>query len=348
MKYRVLWAAALAGVFLHAAGLGTDVYLHAHDSSLAEREGLFTLSNPGHALIVAGMSLTAAAILGVALTWAHERRLGGTGRGAVVLRSLSVPALGIVAAGAVWLASVAEDTSASDHIHGAAVSRQDDGHAEGEPQTAAAAEAGDHAHPSDADAKAVAMAEGNAHFHGTEVPVTAEQLATAATFIERVISATAKYEDIRVAMADGYFQLTQDLPGIAAHFLNGKYNADGILMDPERPEILLYTKRLDGTWRLVGAMFSSEKVTPEPPAFFGPLDVWHKHENLCFTPNTVAVKPSAAECAGIFVKDTPWNLHVWTVTDGGGVFAHDLAAISPGKFPGATRPAAQDLLARAQ
>jgi hypothetical protein len=236
------------------------------------------------------------------------------------------------------LASLAEDTNAH-HAHEANAAVVNDG-------PAVVAHKDDH--PAGSDAEQLAMAEDNAHFHGHEVTVSSEQLAEAAAFTATVRTATAKYQDIRVAMADGYFQLTQDLPGIAAHFLNGKYNADGVLMDPARPEILLYTMRLDGAWRLVGAMFSSEKATPEPPSFFGPLDVWHKHENLCFTPNAVSVKPSAAECAGIFVKDTPWNLHVWTVADAPGVFAHDLAAISPGTFPGAVRPAAQDLVARAQ
>jgi hypothetical protein len=343
MKYRLLWVGALVGVGLHLAGLGVDVYLHAQDSTLAAREGLFTLSNPGHALIVAGMALTAVSVLGVAFSWANERRLGGTGALASVARAISIPAIGFAAFGTVWLASLAEDSKAHDHGLAAAV-HDDHGH---DSPVAVAASAADANHPHPATGTAEAMAAGNAHTHGTEVPVTAEQLASAAAFTAHVSTSIAKYEDIRVAMAAGYFQLTQDLPGIAAHFMNAKYNSDGILMDPEKPEFLLYTKRLDGTWRLVGAMFSSEKVTPEPPSFFGPLDAWHLHENLCFTPNAVSIKPNAAECPGVFVKDTPWNLHVWTAPGGAGVFAHDFPPVSPGAFPGAVRPAAQDLVVRA-
>lgn len=339
MKYRLLWGGAILGLLLHTAGLGVDVYLHSRDSRLAEREGIFAISNPGHALILAGMGLTAAALLGVAVAWTHDRRWGARGPIAVVLRVLSVPVVGAAATGAIWLASLTDDAHAGDVHQADAAGPHDNG------VSALITHEDDHAPGTDAGQ--LAMASENAHFHGQEVTVAAAQLAGAAGFAAAVRSATEKYQDIRVAMADGYFQLTQDLPGIAAHFLNGKYNADGLLMDPGRPEILLYTKRLDGTWRLVGAMFSSEKVTPEPPSFFGPLDVWHRHENLCFTPNAVSVKENAAECPGIFVKDTPWNLHVWTLADAPGVFAHDLPAISPGAFPGAVLPAAMEFVARA-
>jgi hypothetical protein len=96
----------------------------------------------------------------------------------------------------------------------------------------------------------------------------------------------------------------------------------------------------------VGVMFSSEVATEEPPSFFGALDVWHRHEDLCFTLGAVSTKPSAADCPGLFVKVTAWNLHVWTMPGGSGIFAHDFEPISPGAFPGATRPAAQELLVR--
>lgn len=342
MKYPLLWGGALFGVVLHLAGLGIDVYLHAHDSTLASRESLFTLSNPGHALIVVGMAVTAVCVLAVAFAWAEERSLGGAGRLAVVARALLVPAVGLAAFGTVWLASLAEDVAGHDHAADAT-----SGHPHDVVAVPNVATAGDAGHGHTPETANVPLDEGNAHTHGVEVPVTAEQLAAASTFVARVKAATAKYEDIRVAMADGYFQLTQDLPAIAAHFMNARYNSDGVLMDPEKPEFLLYTKRLDGTWRLVGAMFTSEKVTPDPPSFFGRLDVWHRHENLCFTPNAVSVKASAAECPGVFTKETPWNLHVWTAPGDAGVFAHDFPPINPGAFPGATRPAAQDVLVRA-
>jgi len=97
----------------------------------------------------------------------------------------------------------------------------------------------------------------------------------------------------------------------------------------------------------VGAMFYALPRGDTAPSFFGPLDVWHRHENLCFQAGSVKVAASQADCpGGLFTKETNWQLHVWILDGGAGVFAHDYAPISPGPFPGATRPAAQDLVAR--
>src|SRR6266508_2042814 len=47
-------SAGLLGVVALLAGLAIDSYLHAKDPTLAHREGLFTLSNPGHVLLEIG------------------------------------------------------------------------------------------------------------------------------------------------------------------------------------------------------------------------------------------------------------------------------------------------------
>ncbi len=368
MKYKLLWSAAALGLALQLTGLGWDAYLHAADSTLAAREGIFTLENPSHALIIGGLGLTTAALLGIAFLWAQERGIGGHGSAGTVLRATALPSVALGAAGAIWLASLAEENTSHSHgeaVHTEAVHTeavQSDGHQHMDESTLdptvarflgenhdhdddEAAVAANHDHE---DAATEGMDEGSAHTHGTEIPVTPEQLQAASEFYARVKEASAKYEDIQRAMADGYVQVTPDLPGIAAHFHHGGHSNDGQLMNPEKPETLLYSKRMDGTWRLVGLMFTSEKASDTPPAFFGPLDVWHRHENLCFTAGAqVSVKPSASACVGgVFLKTTAWMLHVWTAPGSEGVFAHDFAPIAPGAFPGATRPAAQELVAR--
>ncbi len=358
MTYRLLWAAALLGVVVHLTGIGWDAYLHAQDSTLAGREGIFTLSNPSHVLIIVGFGITAWSVMAVGVVWLNRRNFGGDNRAAFILRTSSLPVAGLAAAGAIWLTALAEDQSAAAHAHLHAASAAGDvahTHDAGSgldtieravfSRTGAAPDG--HSHDPASAAQSTASGEGAPHSHGTEVKATSDQLVAAANFVAKVKTASARYEDVRAAMAAGYIQITQDLPNIAAHFINLKYNADGVLMDPERPEVLLYTKRLDGAWRLVGFMFTSETVSETPPSFFGALDVWHRHENLCFTPNAVSVKTSAAECiGGIFQKTTVWNLHVWTAPGASGVFAHDFDPISPGTFPPATRPAAQDALVR--
>jgi hypothetical protein len=115
MKYRLLWATAAVGVALHLGGLGWDAYMHATDSSLAAREGIFTLENPSHALIIAGLGITTAALLGVAFLWAQERRIGGQGTLGTMVRATTLPCVALGAAGAIWLASLAEENTSHNH-----------------------------------------------------------------------------------------------------------------------------------------------------------------------------------------------------------------------------------------
>lgn len=357
-KYTLLWSAAAVGVILHIAGIGVDAYLHSHDATLAAREGIFTLANPGHVLILTGFSLTAASLIGAALVWLNGNRLGGESRFARVLRTATLPSMALAAAGTIWVLSLGEGSATHVHSKNEAAVHIDS--APGESVAAAGATADGHAHaaaPATNSAATAAgaaaadpMGEGNKHTHGTELNITPDQLVAAAEFYSKVKASSARFENIRDAMAAGYIQVTQDLPGIAAHFYNPVWARDGRLMDPDRPEVLLYSKRLDGNWRLIGFMFSDEVVKDAPPSFFGALDVWHRHENLCFTAAGVSIKASKEACVGgLFTPQTTWQMHVWTAPGATtGVFAHDFPPISPGAFPAATRSAAQDIAVRAQ
>ena len=355
MKYRLLWLSASIGVAVHFGGLGWDVYRHSHDSTLASRESVLSLANPSHLMIVVGMAVVAASLLGMAACWMNDRQFGGSSLAGGLLRSVALPVIAVAAGGAIWLASTAEDSghshadgAAADHPHNPDGTELAVAAVTGGETTAASADHSHSATTSGATAGATttedAMGEANAHTHGTEVPASAEQMLAAGQFAQDVKLKTAKYADVRDAMAAGYVQITQDLPGIAAHFIRLDYQHDGHELDPDYPEVLLYTKRLTGNWKLVGAMFLAETVSDTPPSYFGPLDVWHRHENLCFTAGSqVRVATGAADCKnGLFVKSTAYQMHVWVEPGGTGVFAHDYAPISSGAYPGATRPAAED------
>ncbi len=110
-------SAGLVGVVALLAGLALDSYLHAMDPSLAHREGLFTLSNPGHVLLGAGIALVVVGVVGAAYTtlpygvWVRRGLLGG----ALLLVVVSGDISGW-AASVEWTAPAA-GTSAAGHSH---------------------------------------------------------------------------------------------------------------------------------------------------------------------------------------------------------------------------------------
>jgi hypothetical protein len=53
---------AFGGLCVQLVGIIWDTLLHHHDPSLAQRESVLSLGNPGHALIAAGTTLTAIGI----------------------------------------------------------------------------------------------------------------------------------------------------------------------------------------------------------------------------------------------------------------------------------------------
>jgi hypothetical protein len=65
-----------------------------------------------------------------------------------------------------------------------------------------------------------------------------------------------------------------------------------------------------------------DETPPETP--LGGLAGWHYHTNLCFGEGgNATLAPDAAHCAGIFVQETGWLLHVWAWLDSPeGVFDH--------------------------
>ena len=157
---------------------------------------------------------------------------------------------------------------------------------------------------------------------GTILPVvadrepTAEERAAAAQLVNAARTALAKYADPAVAAADGY--QVKGLAGLDFHAANPQHEKDGRVLDPARPETLVYAVAPDGQPVLLGAMFQMPDMRSPGPTIGGPLTVWHAHEHICFslTPPALAGLLSPLGMCPIGSIDVPLTaemIHMWIV-----------------------------------
>lgn len=173
------------------------------------------------------------------------------------------------------------------------------------------------------DMSAHSMGMSMGHEHGASIAsVTYEELTRTATQLEAARRATAKYQDVRVAEADGYHAIGPDVPGMGIHYV-GSHSAP---FDVEHPDILLYEKnpQAPGGFSLVGVSYllraeADSDGQPKNPPFPKSLASWHRHANLCIFPDrSVKGNLSETECAakgGRFNALTQWMVHAWIWKD---------------------------------
>jgi hypothetical protein len=296
------WAVS-AGVVLLLVGLGWDAMLHSLDPDLAAREGVFSLSNPGHILFGGGIAVIVAGVVmffaGRALTSSSPVRLALP---AVALVALSMTTLA--------LAATTGTLGGPDHVHDDGTVHTHAEHQEFEARQAGGA--GQSTHP------------GASHEHGEAIAITAAELEAAARLVADTKAASARFEDIEVALAEGYYEVAPPRNGLA-HYINSRYTRDGRTLDPERPESLVYLRLTDGSWKLVGVLYRMPSPDQPGPRIGGPLTTWHAHDNLC-TANgrVVATTNNTGSCARGTLSKTPEMLHVWLVNNPNGVFSDDM------------------------
>jgi hypothetical protein len=154
-------------------------------------------------------------------------------------------------------------------------------------------------------------------------PPTPEQQAAAQRLADETRAAIAKYEDPKVALADGYRPVNFG-KGKTAHWANPAYARDGRTLDPSRPEDLVYANTPNGP-KLLGAMFLMPRPGGWGPDFGGPLTVWHQHDNICFGPGAGGLaglmSPFDTCAAGTFNIRSSAMIHLWTVDVPGGPWA---------------------------
>lgn len=188
-------------------------------------------------------------------------------------------------------------------------------------------------------AKAHHLQNGHAHGHSgmmmdhaAVATVSYTEMKDTVAELDRARKATEKYQDVRVAQADGYQVLGDEFPGMGAHYV--------LTMEPkefqlEKPPILLYHRNADapGGYTLVGVSYLFDAPEgpdgqPVNPPFPKSLAHWHRHDNICMLPglaNPHALTESECkEKGGHFVAKTPWLVHAWIWKDNpAGVFTPD-------------------------
>jgi hypothetical protein len=164
---------------------------------------------------------------------------------------------------------------------------------------------------------------GHQHDHGGpsgQAP-TAEEQAAADQLVQETQVGTSRFADFSVAEAEGYRVVTPFAfyGARAAHFHNDAYAFDGRVLDPERPEDLIYLKQDDGDLVLLGVMFLAP--IGQGPAVGGPLTHWHTHDDLCGSVAGLVPTTPAGECPEGTLSLGVEMLHVWLIDHPDGPFA---------------------------
>jgi hypothetical protein len=287
----------LVGLAVLLTGVIWDTGLHARNPGLVHQEDLFTLSNPGHLLLFVGLITAALGLVGA--TWTQ---LGLTAdprrsRRARCLLLLSMAYLTTLSLVAVTRAANAESAA---HGHGA-----------------------DHVHA------AVAQDETDAHSHATApCRPTSAQLHAARKLATDTRGGLTRFADLRDAQRAGY------APHVRArkatkHYFNAAYVTDGRVLDPTRPEGLLYAHTDRGPV-LVAAVYLMNRAGEPGREVGGCLTRWHVHDDLCSSdPAKGMISGVRTPSGGCPPGQVPWAappiLHAWTVKVPGGPFAQHVA-----------------------
>lgn len=161
------------------------------------------------------------------------------------------------------------------------------------------------------------------------IPATPDQQVAADAFVKRCFEvAVAKHWfDRETGMADGFLTAGSD----SRHHRNDEYVLDGIQLDPERPEYLMYypDPNRDGEQALAGIMFLADGAETHGQPFAGPLAIWHYHKYMnarCWASQgllSTGMVDGDGRCTtgGVPIHRSPEMVHVWLIELPGGPFS---------------------------
>jgi hypothetical protein len=144
-------------------------------------------------------------------------------------------------------------------------------------------------------------------------------------FLKIVRDSTERFKDVRVAMAEGYALqfgcvTGSDSGAMGLHYVNGKLVDSGIL-DPTRPQIVIYEPMPDGSLKLIGADYLVIATT------------WHaRHAE---TPEMMGQLFHLFDAPNRFGLPAFYTLHVWAWKDNpNGTFVNWHPQVSCASFSG--------------
>ena len=171
--------------------------------------------------------------------------------------------------------------------------------------------------------------------HGTyEVTIhpcetaNAEQTQEAQALLDASLDSALRHGwfDKKKALADGY---RIHHHGEHVHFVNPSYLTDGVVLDPDKPEFLVFFEE-DGIPELAGFMYVMEGLEDRGPQVGGPLTIWHYHvmHPMCMKDGLTAGTPNAdGVCAeGERTIRSPEMLHTWFWKRHDGPFSSDMSS----------------------
>ena len=114
--------------------------------------------------------------------------------------------------------------------------------------------------------------------------VTPEQQARAENLLASTVLLLPQWADPAYAEANGFRSIGDGFTG-TEHFLNREFMDDDVMLDPTRPESLVFdVNTATGQRTLSAAMFMATPgmALADVPDIGGALTQWHIHNNLCF------------------------------------------------------------------
>ena len=164
--------------------------------------------------------------------------------------------------------------------------------------------------------------------HSNMDAMKADKAGDSSAFLKVVRNSTQRFKDVNVALAEGYalqFGCVSgsDSGAMGLHYVNSKLVGDGIL-DPTRPQIVIYEPMPDGSLKLIGA------------DYLVIAEAWHATHSE--TPEMMGQLFHLFEAPNRFGLPAFYTLHVWAWKENpNGAFVNWHPNVSCQSFAGQNR-----------